>query len=61
MPESIDYKRLSKHGGSLRVSIPVQIRKSLNLRVGDYFRISLSGDKIILEKASPSFTERKVK
>jgi len=56
-----DFKRIVKHGGCYRISIPPQIRKTLNLRVGIYMHIYTEGDKIIIEKATPDFTERKIK
>lgn len=54
------YARLVKHGGSYRVSIAPSLRKALNLWLGDHVHLWVEGERIIIERASPSFTERKM-
>jgi len=49
---------------SYQVTIPVEVRKFLGIRVGDYLSVSVMGNRIVLEKVEdelPTFrSERKV-
>jgi len=59
--EIVEYKRVVKHGGSYRLSIPLLMRKALNIRHRDMMKLRMSGGKIIVEKIEPDFDERKMK
>lgn len=54
------FTRLVKHGGSYRISIAPSLRKALTLNLGDYLHLWIEGERIVIEKATPSFTERKM-
>jgi len=55
-----DYKKVYKHGYAYRISIPKNMREALNIHAGDYLRIYVDGKRIVMEKANPDFTERKI-
>jgi len=60
--EIVYYNRVRRYGGSHVIAIPTQLRKMLNLRQGDFVKICLRGeDKLVFEKATPDFSERKIK
>ena len=60
--EIVYYNRIRKYGGSHVIAIPTQFRKMLNLRPGDYMKVYIKGDdKLVCEKATPDFSERKIK
>jgi len=46
-----EFRKVQQLGNSLVVSIPATFARQLSLSAGDYVRISLDGDKIIIEKA----------
>jgi len=60
--EIVAYNRVRKYGGSYVIAIPSRLRKMLNLRPGDYMMVHAVGNnKLVCEKVSPDFDERKLK
>jgi len=55
------YTRLVKHGGSYRVSLAPPLRRALALNLGDYVHLWIEGERIVMEKVSPDFTERSLR
>lgn len=43
---------LTKVTRNYQITIPAEIRKKLNIKEGEYLKVELEGDKIILSKAS---------
>lgn len=46
-----EFRKVQQLGNSLVVSIPATFARQLSLSAGGYVKISLDGDKIIIEKA----------
>ena len=42
---------LIRVGRNYRITIPAEARKKLDIREGDYLRLEVQGDKIVLTKA----------
>jgi len=43
---------LTKVTRNYQITIPAEIRKKLNIKEGEYLKVELEGDKIVLSKAS---------
>ena len=61
MAIGIYYRMVSKSGNSYKVGLPIEIRRALNIFPRDTLEITTHGDEILMRKANPSFTERKLK
>jgi len=58
---NLAYKKVYKHGACYRLTIPPDIRRALNIKVGDYMKMYVQGNKLIMEKVTPDFDERRLK
>lgn len=54
------YRKVFKLGGSLNVCIPAPLCRELNLYDGDYMRISLKNETVLIEKDKGPETMRLV-
>ena len=61
MAIGIFYRMVSKTGNSYKIGLPMEIRRALNIFPRDYLEITVHGDEILMRKANPSFTERRLK
>jgi len=55
------YRMVSRVGNSYKIGLPLEIRRALNIYPRDYLEITTHGDEILMRKANPSFTNRRLK
>jgi len=52
---------VSKTGNSYKIGLPYEIRQALSIFPRDYLEITVHDNEILMRKANPSFTNRRLK